>query len=304
MVYRIEELLIDYEKSKNVIRTEKINFTGVDGRDVYNITAPFLDDGQFVIAGRVEKRDTEYSDTVFFIENNGSWQPRKGTQTYPLQDPFITFIRGQLIFGGVEVFPNPQNNKKLLWRTVFYKGENINSLKALATGPIGMKDIRLLELSDQTIGVFTRPKGEEKGGRGTIGFTTIQTVNDLSIEVLENAPLIQTHFKDDEWGGVNEAFVDDEGRIKALGHIACSDHEGNRHYYPITFEYRPTTNRIESMKIIATRSEFAEGEAKRPDIQDVLFSGGLIHLADGKAELYVGVSDAEAHKAMIANPFA
>lgn len=303
MVFRVKKLLHDYEKEKNVIHTEKINFTGVNCKDVYNITAPFKDDGQLVIAGRVEKRNTEYSDTVFFIENDGIWEPRKATQTYPLQDPFITFIGGQLIFGGVEVFKDPKNRKKLLWRTVFYKGENIKSLKPLVTGPVGMKDIRLLELPDQTIGVFTRPKGNKKGGRGKIGFTIISSLEELTISVLENAPLIKAHFKEDEWGGVNETFVDASGKIKILGHIAFSDEEGKRHYYPVTFEYRPTSNKIESMKIISIRREFAEGEAKRSDLRDVLFSGGLNFKENGKVELYVGVSDVEAHKATIPNPF-
>lgn len=303
MIYSVEDLLRNYKKKKGISHTEKIKFAGVGGKDVYNITAPFEDDGDLIIAGRVETRDSEYSDIVFFIEKNGVWVPRKGTQMYQLQDPFVTFIHGQLIFGGVKVFPNPQNSKKLKWKTVFYIGENIKSLKPLVSGPIGMKDIRLLELQNGAIGVFTRPKGDEKGGRGKIGFTTINVLEELTVELLDNAPLIKTHFKDDEWGGVNEAFIDDHGRIKVLGHIASSDDEGNRHYYPITFEYRPNSNEIISMKIIATRCEFAKGEAKRTDLQDVLFSGGIIFKENNEAELYVGVSDVEAHKAIIPNPF-
>ena len=110
-----------------------------------------------------------------------------------LQDPFVTKISGQLIFGGVEVFPDPKNEKNLLWRTVFYKGDNIRSLKKFVSGPIGMKDIRLLELSDQSIGVFTRPQGE-KGGRGKIGYTTIHSLDELTAEVIDDAPLINRIF--------------------------------------------------------------------------------------------------------------
>lgn len=303
MIYIVEELLKDYKEKQPEIETRKIRFTGVGNKDVYNITAPFEDDGQLVIAGRVEARDTEYSEVVFFIEKDGIWEPRENTKKYQLQDPFITFIQDELIFGGVEVFPNPENSKKLLWKTVFYKGKNINTLVPLAQGPVGMKDIRLLELRNGKIGVFTRPKGNEKGGRGKIGFTTIDSLDELTIELLNDAPLIKTHFKEDEWGGVNEAYPDDEGRIMALGHIASSDDEGNRHYYPITFEYRIDTNEIIAMKIIATRDDFPKGEAKRPDLEDVLFSGGLVFKENGNAELYVGVSDAEAHKAIIPNPF-
>jgi hypothetical protein len=88
-----------------------------------------------------------------------------------------------------------------------------------------------------------------------------------------------------------------------LGHIASFDSMGDRHYYPITCEYKQSSNKLIDMKIIATRSYFPEGDAKRSDLQDVLFSGGLIFREDDKVELYVGVSDAEAHKAVIPNPF-
>ena len=57
------------------------------------------------------------------------------------------------------------------------------------------------------------------------------------------------------------------------------------------------------MGIIATRSDFPSGESKRPDLQDVIFSGGLLRLEDGTAWLYAGLSDAEAARVLIADPF-
>ena len=140
-------------------------------------------------------------------------------------------------------------------KTVFYKGDNIRSLKKFVSGPIGMKDIRLLELSDQSIGLFTRPQGE-KGGRGKIGYTTIHSLDELTAEVIDDAPLIQPHFLDEEWGGVNEAFINEQGQIMVLGHIASFDSMGDRHYYPITCEYKQSSNKLIDMKIIATRSDF------------------------------------------------
>ena len=47
----------------------------------------------------------------------------------------------------------------LHWRTRFYRGQHQN-LVPFAQGPDGMKDIRLVELPDGDIGVFTRPQGE------------------------------------------------------------------------------------------------------------------------------------------------
>jgi hypothetical protein len=57
------------------------------------------------------------------------------------------------------------------------------------------------------------------------------------------------------------------------------------------------------IKIIASRSEFPEGPAKRSDLVDILFSGGLVRLDGGKAKLYTGVSDTEAHVLTIEDPF-
>lgn len=302
-MYTVKSLVDSYQKSKKVEGAKKLTFTGVGNRDVYNITAPFENNGQMVIAGRVEARDTEHSEVVFFTEVEQVWTPIKGSKSFELQDPFITHIDDLLVFGGVETFPHPENEDALSWRTAFYKGVDLNSLERFTVGPDGMKDIRLLQLEDGRIGVFTRPQGD-KGGRGKIGFTIINHLDELQAELIEAAPLIQDHFAEDEWGGANEIHLLTNGDIGVLGHIACFDKEGNRHYYPMTFLYEPETNEIKNMEIIATRDDFPEGPAKRPDLQDILFSGGLLRLENGQADLYVGVSDAEAHKVILPDPFA
>ncbi|WP_394173469.1 MTP-1 family protein [Guptibacillus hwajinpoensis] len=302
-MFTVQSLLDDYQKRTTLEGAEKLIFTGIGDRDVYNITAPFDDNGEWIIAGRVEARDTEHSEVVFFVEKNNVWTPKEDLRAYQLQDPFLCFIHGQLVFGGVEIFPHPENHNALSWRTVFYKGDNLSKMERFTTGPDGMKDIRLIELTNGTIGVFTRPQGE-KGGRGKIGFTAIDNLDELQSEAIANASLIQEHFVEDEWGGANEVHLLANGEIGILGHIARFDHEGSRHYYPITCHYDPTLNRITNMEIIATRDDFPEGPAKRPDLQDVLFSGGLIRKENGQAVLYVGVSDAEAHRVTLTDPFA
>ena len=57
------------------------------------------------------------------------------------------------------------------------------------------------------------------------------------------------------------------------------------------------------MKLIATRADFPEGPAKRPDLVDVIFSGGIRRLKDSRAQFFAGVSDAEAHTITIEDPF-
>ncbi|MCC0714874.1 MTP-1 family protein [Clostridioides sp. ES-S-0077-01] len=299
----IEQLLNEYNaKDIKFYGKEKIVFENVGEKDVYNISTPFMDENELVIAGRVESRDSEHSEIHFFVKRNGKWIQRENTKKFTLQDPFFTFIDGELILGGVEIFPHPTIENSLGWRTVFYKGKDINSLEECFKGPDGMKDLRLVELKDKKIGVLTRPQGS-KGGRGKIGFTIVNKIEDLTIDVIEDAPLLENQFTDLEWGGANEAHLLKDGRIGVLGHIACFDDNGCRHYYPMVFILNPVTNETTDIQLIATRKDFLEGPSKRPDLVDVVFSGGLVRHNDKTATLYAGISDADAQLITIVDPF-
>ncbi|MFB5195123.1 DUF1861 family protein [Neobacillus sp. KR4-4] len=297
-----EQLLGEYKSKTQPTNPEKIVFSGIGENDVYNISAPFEDEGELVIAGRVESRDSEHSNVYFFIERNGEWVPRENAPVLELQDPFFTRISGELVVGGVQIFPHPTNEGQLGWRTVFYKGQSIASLQEFAKGPDGMKDLRLVELKDGSIGVLTRPQGE-KGGRGKIGWTSISSLEELTVDVVNEAPLLQGQFIDEEWGGANEPHLLSNGLVGVLGHVASFDEEGNRHYYPMVFALDPETSEFSDMELIATRSQFLPGPTKRPDLVDVVFSGGLVRKPDGTADIYAGISDAEAQKITIVDPF-
>lgn len=294
-------LLADFHAKGLELQGERLHFVDVGERDVYNITAPFEDRGERVIAGRVEPRDSEHSQVVFFRQENGRWAPRVGDPVLELQDPFFSRIHGELIVGGVEIFPHPNDPSRLGWRTRFYRGSQVRDLEPFAVGPDGMKDIRLVELADGQIGVFTRPQGEI-GGRGTIGYTQIKTLDELTVDVINGATLLE-QFYPEEWGGANEAHLLANGLVGVLGHIAHFDDEMNKHYYPIVFAFDPATKTASGMEIIAVRDNFPPGPAKLPTLVNVLFSGGLVRRDDGTAELYVGVSDAEAHRIVIPDPF-
>lgn len=298
----IKELIATYEVNSSKRICEKISFSGVGNKDVYNITAPFEDEGEKVIAGRVESRDSENSKVMFFIKEGSNWIPRKNTREFTLQDPFITRIEGELIFGGVETYSHPTIKGALGYKTNFYRGKSINTLTKFAEGPQMMKDIRLVELPKGDVGVFTRPQGEI-GGRGKIGFIKLHSLEELNAETINKARLLENQFIDEEWGGTNELHVLSNGNIGVLGHIACFDEEGNRHYYSMAFIFDTGKEQASDIKIIAMRRELLSGESKRPDLVDVLFSGGVVRKGNGEAELYVGVSDAEAQKVIIEDPF-
>lgn len=276
-------------------------FNGVEGYDVYNPTAPLLYNGKKILCARVERRDSEKSQAVFFEETGKDvYEPAEGWERFPLQDPSIAKVHGYYVLGGTRVYPHPGNPEWVCWRTAFYYGKELNHLNFLAEGPEGMKDIRLVGLADGKIGIFTRPQGE-KGGRGKIGFTTVERFAEVTAQAMEEAPLLDL-FSEEEWGGVNEALLLEDGKIGVLGHIACFEPEEVRHYFPMAFVFDPVSREYTRPVILAERKEFLPGPSKRTDLEDVLFSGGLTE-EGGKTFLYVGVSDCEVQYIPIQNPF-
>lgn len=298
----VDELLLEFNSRQKSNNSSRIKFSGMEaGKDVYNITAPFEDGGALYIAGRVEDRDSEMSKVVFFCRTKDVWEAETDIAPFALQDPFIAKVDGLFIFGGVEVFDDEENPGKLNYRTVFYKGSSIRTLERFAKGPVRMKDIRICSLEDHRILVMTRPQGEI-GGRGKIGYLILDSLEELNEETIAKAKVIENQFLPEEWGGCNELHPLTDGNIGILSHIAKFDEKGNRHYYSTAFCFNYRTESYSPMKIIAVRDDFEDGPAKREDLRDVIFSGGLIR-NKGRAELYCGVSDAEGHVIEINDPF-
>jgi hypothetical protein len=295
-------LLARLKRSKPAT-ARKLRFSGVGQRDVYNIAAPFEWNGRQVIAGRVESREVEHSEIIFFADGNGVWQPLPSAATFPgLQDPCIVIIGGEIILGGVR-FPVTVADGTTGWRMEFYRGSSVADLKLFLKGPDKMKDIRLVGLADDRVGVLTRPQGA-KGGRGQIGFVIAPGLDSITAEAIQEAPLFKDQCREEEWVGANEAHQLQNGLIGVLGHIAHFDEKEHRHYYAMVFCIDPRDGRATAPEIIASRSDFPDGPAKRPDLVDVMFSGGLVRQADGTATLYAGLSDAEAGCVLLPDPFA
>src|SRR5690606_41956515 len=53
--------------------------------------------------------------------------------------------------------------------------------------------------------------------RGKIGFTKVNRLEDISVEVINDAPLLD-QFLDEEWGGANEIHLLSNGLLGVLGH--------------------------------------------------------------------------------------
>jgi hypothetical protein len=115
----------------------------------------------------------------------------------------------------VWVFDPDHPEKVKTWRTLFYRGIDIDHLALFAIGPEHMKDIRLVGLLADGIGVFTRPLDVEDA-RALIGYTEIASLEDLNEEIIAEAPLFRDQFKKNEWGGVNETLLLKNGIIGVL----------------------------------------------------------------------------------------
>lgn len=291
-----------HEENKNIYAVDLLLFNGTKGYDVYNVTKVFPFRGLNMIAGRVEGRDSELSSIELFYESGDGFNPIGNCPPFhEHQDPCITPIKDRLILGGVR-HPVRMEDGSTGYYMQFYAIDSEFHRSPLFRGPDGMKDIRLIELPGGEIGIFTRPQGKQ-GGRGRIGFFTASNLNQVTPEAIETAQIWEDQFFPDEWGGVNQALILGNGKIGILGHIANFDTLGNRHYYPISFMYDPVSGKHGPMKILIERSMLPEGPEKRTDLKDVVFPGGIIRKEKGRADLYMGVSDAFSLRAEIDDPF-
>ena len=183
---------------------------------------------------------------------------------------------------------------------MFFQGKSFDRLTKIIEAPLKMKDVRIAKGSEYY--VMSRPQGGIAAW-GKIGFDKASSLEQINTSFIEKAPLIDDLFGQNRWGGANQIHVLKNGWLGVLGHVARMSEGDVRHYYGMTFAINPTTRKRTAMKIICERSDFAPGATKRPDLVDVVFVGGLVRLNHGKAMLYTGLSDAEAHYALIDDPF-
>ncbi|WP_231637713.1 DUF1861 family protein [Paenibacillus sp. FSL R5-0912] len=300
-----------FEQEHKIYESVKLKFNNVEGFDVYNVSIPFEWGGCKYIFGRIERREEWARSWVRLFQETGQdeWTLVPDSMIYPLEDPFVSFVDANLIMGGTHV--RYKQNEPETYYGYFYKGSALHDLYYFTTGPELMKDIRLVQMPNSQIGVFSRPRNEDirrqYGSESVIGFTVIGGLDELSAEVLENAAVIPNLFGKDEWGGCNQAYFLESGKIGVIGHIAyhAIDRMGTpqQSYMNMSFVLDPTTHEASELKIIGTRACYPDGPAKRPHLADCAFSAGIILRPDGKADLYSGIGDAEAGRITIDNPF-
>lgn len=295
------ELLSDHRGRADVLSAQKIRFSGTEGYDVYNVCQPFWFRGRWVLPGRVERRDGHVSEIRFF-----DLLPEGQAFALPfslpgMEDPCAGFLGEKLLVGGTEIVLD-DGSDIVSWHTAFYLGADFFDLKKALVAPAKMKDVRLFEKNGK-IHVFTRPQGGiAKGGR--IGYLAADSLAELTPERMEKAELLDTQFPEECWGGVNQVLPLENGFLGIVGHIARMSSGDVRHYCGMTFVFDPRTRRSTSVRILCERKDFPLGPAKRPDLEDVVFLGGMIRNPGGTATIYAGLSDAEAACALVKDPFA
>lgn len=308
----LKQQRIEFEAAKNIYDRATLVFHGVDGFDVYNISIPFRRDGKVYLFGRVERRNEWARSWVRLFEQTGQdeWTVVKESMIYTLEDPYITEIGDELIMGGTHV--QYQRGSYSTFFGYFFRGTDIHDLYYFTTGPDKMKDIRLVPLADGRIGVFSRPRTagmrEKYGSESMIGFTIIDSLEELTAEVIANAPYIHGIFGEGEWGGVNQAYLLDSGKIGVIGHICYQDQnergEEVRVYLNMAFIFDPVTRESKDLHLIGSRPCYPPGPAKKPNLVDCVFSSGIVMRQDGKADLYSGIGDCQAGRITIDDPFA
>jgi len=295
----LSKYLEEHRRHPGIIRTSRITFLGVDGFDVYNISHAFSFRGKTCIAGRVEKRDSEISESVIFEAIGPSTYVATNHCIPMLQDPFIAEVDNQILLGGTEVYAD-ERGRIYSWRTVFFQGSDFDHLNKIIAAPEKMKDVRIAQ-GDKYY-VMSRPQGGV-AKFGKIGFNIADKLSDITTEFIASSPLIDDLFDDRVWGGANQIHILRNGLLGILGHVAIMSEGDVRHYYGMTFAIDPETGERSAMKIIAEKKDFGPSEAKREDLIDVIFVGGLVRHPDKTASLYTGLSDAEGHVALIEDPF-
>lgn len=294
------------EKHRPKEMGEVLVFEGVDGYDVYNPSIPFEIDGKTVIAGRVENRSNEVSKTMFFEKTGDTWTLIPDAPVLGLQDPFVTFIKGEIWIGGVQV--TWDGSVCVRYATDFYHGTSLSNLTYAFSGPELMKDIRLLELPDGRIAVFSRPQGacmEKYNCIAKIGFRIADSIEQVDKEFIANAPFLEGQFVPEEWGGCNQLYNLKNGLIGVIGHKSWGEQVGETfviHYYSMAFALDPETRAVTQTKIIAVRNCYPKGPQKNARTADVTFTSGIIRNGDGTAKLYAGLNDCQAGTVTIEDP--
>ena len=302
-----------FETVKRIYERATLKFHGVDGFDVYNPSIPFVWKGQLYIYGRVEKPNDWARSWTGLFRNSGKDDWTLVTDSIhchhqQLEDPYVAIIDDVFVLGGSHI--QYEGGIVKTFFGYFYRGKELDDLRYFTTGPDCMKDIRLVEMLDGRIGVFSRPRGPEIlaefGCESLVGFAIVDTLDELTADIIQSARCIPELFGPGEWGGCNQVYQLEDGLLGVIGHqcyYSEADGEPLSVYTNIAFVFNPTTHKIHDHKIIGTRPCYPDGPSKLPRLTDCAFTSGIVKRPDGLCDLYSGIGDCQAGRIVIDDPF-
>ncbi|MBU2638343.1 MAG: DUF1861 family protein [Nanoarchaeota archaeon] len=267
------------------------------GKTAYNPTVPFSHNGRECIGLRVESFSSELDSRIMFAcRKEGSWV-MDAFPCFQLQDPAVMQIGDKILLAGVHV---EKAGKRFRWKTDFYHGASVDNMAKIASGPWGMKDIRLVDLGGK-IGVFTRPQ-KGKFLKGRIGYLEIGSLDELASADWHSASILNGLFDKKSWGGVNQVLRLSSTKIGVIGHTAYADKRG-KHYSAMSFVFDVNTLEYSDYKVIAARKDFPLSLSKKASLDDVVFPAGVVGVSGDYVDLYAGLSDYCCGMVRIRNPF-
>ncbi len=299
-IYDVDELLARYHTTRKPGPGKLVTLVGLEGSDGYNPSNPIPDGAHPYSYVRVEPREYELDSWSIPFRHRAEdlWEIDDQLPRLRLQDPSVSVINHELVVSGVRILDKTPEHT--IWETVFYRGPSPSRLSEFAVSPVNMKDVRLVELHNGTIGMFTRPLGGAFG-RGCIGYTEINDLDALTMDAMSAAELLENQPIASQWWGVNAVYPLLDGMLGVLAHIAKLSGTA-RHYYPIVFTFDPITRTIVlAPEIIADRSCFPANGVKRPELEDVIFPTWIDR---ERGRFYGGLSDAAIGVLPMTDPFA
>ncbi|KPI86930.1 hypothetical protein ABL78_3976 [Leptomonas seymouri] len=297
------EVRIAFDKNKVVYDSALLTFKGVEDFDVYNCSVPFQYENRCHIFGRIERREKRGGSRVrLFVETGKDEFTLVPNQlTYLLEDPFVSRVSNQMLFGGTQVIKDVGEVTDCFCD--FYRGTP-QELSYFTTGPDRMKSIRAVQLSDGSIGLFSC---HNMGHACLIGFATVNALHEITRDVIASAPPVNHKPFLDAWGGVNQPYLLSSGKVGCISHHGYldKDEQGNTiNVCCITsFVYEPSTNKCYDFKILGTKNCFPPCPAKTPGVADCAFASGIVMRKDGKCDLYSGLGDTHEGRITIDYPF-
>jgi hypothetical protein len=287
---------------ENLSKARVLNVNGLENNEIAYNPAVIIDEingkRETILALRVEHKNSYWLSDIynphirFFKYDGNVLNPLIDAPEFEMhEDAFATWYmdgnKKRILFGAVFVDRTNRNNPQVTTR--FYSADNVLNLNPKQE-PIAvihdMKDIRLVQdPNDGKFFVLTRPTKGEEVGEGRIGFMTINGLNDLTDENVNQAKLLPiSEIGMEDKIGSNEVHLintDDNPRLLVYGHTARADgpdwEKDTLHYRAMRFIFDPSDPFCQPIiPEIFLSTDMVDGHVsgKYPRTTDVVFTGG------------------------------